>query len=118
MKALSLDLRQRIVDAYKQRQGSQRQLALRFSVSRSSVERLLKRARETGSLAPKPHGGGRPPRLQEHDRQTIQQWLDEHPDLIQQELAERIRAKTGGTVSQQTISRTLSRLAITRKKSP
>ncbi len=118
MKSLSIDLRQRIVEAYKRGQGSQRKLAQRFSVSRSSVERLLKRERQTGSVAPKPHGGGRAPIVHEHDREAIKQWLRDEPDLIQQELAERFTAETGRTVSQQTISRSLRRLEITRKKSP
>jgi len=118
MKPISLDLRQRIVEAYKRDQGSQRALAQRFSLSRSTVERLLKRERLTGSVAPKPHGGGRTAILQQHDRETIRAWLLDDPDLIQQEIAERFTEETGHTVSQQTISRSLRPLEITRKKSP
>lgn len=113
-----MDLRQRIVQAYKRGQGSQRMLAQRFCVSRSSVERLLKHERQTGSVAPKPHGGGRAPIVQENDRETIKEWLRDEPDLIQQQVAERFTAHTSRTVSQQTISRSLRRLEITRKKSP
>lgn len=39
----STDLRQRVIDAYTNREGSQRQLAERFKVSESSVKRLLRR---------------------------------------------------------------------------
>lgn len=116
MKTLSLDLRQRIVDAYKAGEGSQRKLAQRFSVSRSSVERLLKRERHTGSVAPKPRAGGRQPIVGEHDRALIKQGLRQ--ELTQQELAEHFTAKTGRSLSQQTISRALKRLKITRKKRP
>ncbi|GAB4266219.1 MAG: hypothetical protein Kow00122_20880 [Thermoleophilia bacterium] len=48
----------------------------------------------------------------------IKQWFREEPDLTQQELAERFTEETGQPVSQQTISRSLRRLGITRKKSP
>jgi len=53
MKAYSLDLRQKIVDAYAEGNISQRQLAKQFRVALSFVEKLLKQCRETGSIAPK-----------------------------------------------------------------
>ena len=55
MKSYSLDLRQRIVDAYRAGEGSIRQLAKRFKVSPDCVRRLLKRVRETGSIHPLPN---------------------------------------------------------------
>ena len=58
MKAYSLDLRQKIVDAYNQREGSQRQLAKRFRVSLTFIENLLKRYRTDGTIEPRAHGGG------------------------------------------------------------
>ena len=59
MKAYSVDLRQKIVDAYNQREGSQRQLARRFRVSLTFIENLLKRYRTDGTVKPRAHGGGR-----------------------------------------------------------
>lgn len=53
MKAYSLDLRQKIIDTYFEGGISQRQLAKRFRVALSFVEKLLKQYRETGSIAPK-----------------------------------------------------------------
>jgi transposase len=52
MKPYSLDLRQKVVQAYKQGNNSYRQLAKRFQVSLSFVQRLLKRDREQGTLLP------------------------------------------------------------------
>jgi transposase len=57
MKAYSLDLRQKIVDVYQNELISQRQLAKRFSVTKSFVIKLLKQYRATGSIKPLPHGG-------------------------------------------------------------
>jgi len=43
MKAYSLDLRQKIIHAYINQEGSIRQVAQRFKVAKSFVQKLLKR---------------------------------------------------------------------------
>jgi transposase len=58
MKAYSLDSRQKILDTYKNKEGSIRQVSARFKVSRSFVQKLLKQYQKIGSLTPLPHGGG------------------------------------------------------------
>src|SRR3954466_15585617 len=61
MKAYSTDLRQRVVAAYDAREGTQEQVAARFAVSTSWVRKLLRQRRATGSIEPRPHGGGHAP---------------------------------------------------------
>ena len=61
MKAYSTDLRQRVVAAYDAREGTQEQVAARFAVSVSWVRKLLRQRRDTGSIEPRPHGGGHAP---------------------------------------------------------
>ena len=39
----SIDLRQRVINAYEAKEGSQRQIAQRFQVSQSFVKRLIYR---------------------------------------------------------------------------
>lgn len=112
---LSLDLRRRILAALEAGEGSQRQIAERFRVGRATVERLTRRLRLTGSLEPKPHGGGQKPRITEADRELILGWLRSEPDLTQEEMVRRFGA-LGRPVSQQGVSRGLRRLRITRKK--
>jgi hypothetical protein len=58
---LSMDLREKILQAYDQDFGSQRALAVLCGVSRSCVEKLRQRRRTTGEMAPRPHAGGRRP---------------------------------------------------------
>lgn len=111
-----MDLRQRIVAAYNNKEGSIRQLAERFKVSKSSTERVINLEGSTGSVAPKPHSGGRT--AIEVDPALIRAWLDETCDLTQQQLAERLTEHTGQAVSRSTIGRSLKRFGITRKKSP
>jgi transposase len=56
MRPYSQNLRLRVVQAYENREGSMRQLAVRFRLSLSCVRDLLTRYRATGDVAPKPHG--------------------------------------------------------------
>src|SRR5256885_17138653 len=60
MKAISEDLRKRILETIQRGDGSLRQIAGRFLVSVSFITRLLQLHRSTGSLEPRPHGGGNP----------------------------------------------------------
>ncbi|WP_245587557.1 helix-turn-helix domain-containing protein [Cylindrospermum stagnale] len=53
MKAYSLDLRQKIIDSYFEGKISQRQIAKRFQVALSFVEKLLKQYRDKATIAPK-----------------------------------------------------------------
>jgi len=53
MKPYSTDLRKKIIDVYEEEKISQRQLAKRFRVAKSFVQKLLKQDRETGSIEPK-----------------------------------------------------------------
>ena len=57
-KPYSIDLREKIVAAYKNKEGSMQKLAKRFKVSKIFVAELLKRVKQTGQVALKPHGGG------------------------------------------------------------
>ncbi len=63
MKAYSVALRQKVIDAQTQKDGTQRQLAKRFRVSLSFVQNLLKRYRIDGTVEPREHGGGQPAKL-------------------------------------------------------
>jgi transposase len=53
MKAYSLDLRQKIIEVYKQDELSQRQLARHFRVTLGFISKLLKQYRETGEMGSK-----------------------------------------------------------------
>src|SRR5258707_125613 len=56
MQAYSLDLRQRVLDACQSGQ-SEKEVAARFALCLSSVQRYKRTQRATGSLAPKPWPG-------------------------------------------------------------
>ena len=112
MSAYSQDLRQRVIDTVERGEGSLRQIARRFLVSLSFVTRLLRHHRETGSVEPKPHRGGRPPALGPADLERLRQLNREQPDATLEELRQRL----GVDCSLMAISRALRKLKITRKK--
>jgi hypothetical protein len=51
MAAYSIDLRQKILSAWQNKEGTQRELAKRFKVSLSFLRDFLRRYRETGQIA-------------------------------------------------------------------
>ena len=112
MNAYSTDLRQRIVSAVERHDGSIRQIARRFQVDPSFITKLMKRFRQTGSLEPKPHGGGRSPAFDQDDLERLRQRVAERPDATLQEL----RQFMGMKGSLAAIGRALRKLDITRKK--
>ena len=63
MKPYSLDMRQNIVNTYEAGNTSVRKVAERFQVSKSTVQELLKRKRETGKLLPRQTKRGKPSQL-------------------------------------------------------
>ncbi len=116
MKPYSLDLRQRIIDCYTQAEGSIRQIAQRFKVSRDFVRRLLKRHRQTGSVEPKPHSGGKAPLLNDTHLERLRTLVEDDNDATLAQLSQRLEQVSQVSVSTSTVSRGLSRLNITRKK--
>jgi len=112
MTPYSQDLRRRIVDTVERGEGTIRQVAERFLVSASFVTRLLQLYRRTGSVEPRPHGGGNPAVLTPEDLGRLGQFIREQPDATLEECA----AHLGTPCSPMTISRALSRLGLPRKK--
>ena len=112
MKPYSVDLRQRLVDAVERGEGTLRELADVFQVSLSFLVRLLRRYRDTGSVAPKPHAGGPQPVLDDHALHELLRLVREQPDATLAELRDRL----GIPCSLMTIARALRRQRISRKK--
>jgi transposase len=114
--SLSVDLRQRIIDAYQAQEGSQRQLVERFKVSFSFIRDLSRHSRETGTVEPKPHGGGAVAKLGEAQLPIVQALIETQPDALLEELCERFAQKTGIQVSTSTMQRAGYRLGVSVKK--
>src|SRR3954454_24873030 len=112
MRPYSQDLRQRIVDTVQRGEGTIRQIAERFMVSVAFVTRLLQLHRSSGSVEPRPHGGGNPSVLTPEDLERLRELIRERPDAKLRECA----AHLGSSCSLMTISRALKELGLPRKK--
>ena len=112
MKAYSIDLRERVVAACDEGVEARAEIAERFSVSASWIRRVLQRRRETDSIAPKPHGGGRLPAYEGESAERLRQAVADAPDATLKELA----AAAGVACGTSATDRALRRLGITRKK--
>src|SRR3954466_10864533 len=112
MKAISEDLRKRILETIQRGDGSLRQIARRFLVSVSFITRLLQLHRSTGSLEPRPHGGGNPAVPSPEDLPPPRELVQQQPDATLEELCQRL----GASCSLMTISRALRKLGLPRKK--
>jgi transposase len=116
MKPSSTDLRIRVVRAYEDREGTMRRLATTFRVSLSFVRRLLKQYRDTGSVAPKPHGGGYPAKVDARGLAVVQALVQAVPDATLSELCQRFQEVSAVPISTATMSRVVATLQLTRKK--
>ena len=112
MQSLSNDLRRRILDAVDNREGSRRKLVVRFQVNTSTITKLLRLRRETGSLAPRPHGGGVAPTLDHDALERLRKLVEEAPDAT----LEALRQRMGVSGSRMIICRALKKLGLPRKK--
>lgn len=116
MQAYSLDLRQRVVHAYKQGHNSIAEIAERFGVGPTFVKKMLCQHKETGDLSEHQHGGGRPASLSPKHRRLLQQKVRAVQDISLSELQSFLQETAQVEVHVSTISRTLNSLDLPRKK--
>lgn len=116
--ALSCDLRSRIVEARIREGLSYKEIAERFQVGEATVSRILRRFRESGSVEPRPHGGGTPRLVSDAKQGLLRRVAEQHPDATLHELSALFRKASRIKLSRATMCREMHRLGLTRKKSP
>jgi transposase len=109
-------LRERVLVAYEQGEGSQVALARRFRVCPATVCNWIRQARQEGRRSPKPHRGGPAGRLESHELVVLQGLVAETNDARLDQYAERLFDLTGKRVSRPVMCRTLQRLKLHPKK--
>src|SRR5215471_6730161 len=92
---LPIEIRERIVARWKRGGVTTEQLADAFEVSPATVKRYIKLARETGSVEPRSHGGGRPPKIDDAGREWLRQLMQKHQDWTTYEYADAYNAWSG-----------------------
>ena len=116
MRAYSQNLRQNIINAYNNKEGSYRQLAKRFCVSLSFIQTLIGRYQDTGSIEPLPHAGGNKPKLKSEHLEILKQLVQENNDATLENLCELLDAKVQVKVSRATMGRVLHQLQLNRRR--
>ena len=117
MKAYSGDSRERTVRELEAHVETQPEIAERFAVSLSCVEKVWRRRREAGSCAARPHAGGRQRSLQGAEA-LVRAEVAGDPDLTLPALCRRAEHAGGPRASGRTMCVELRRLKLPLEKSP
>jgi transposase len=112
MRTTSLDLRERILAAYDNAEGTRAEMAHRFRVSLGLVKKLLQQRRRTGQIAPRHRFSGRKPMIVATHRGQLRSLLAKKNDLTLKEL----RQAAGLKCSLQAIHVVLGKMELTYKK--
>ena len=115
MKAYSQDLRERVLAAVHEGHLSQAQIAEQFQIGLSTLEKWVRRQRETGRCAALPHGGG-PARSLAGCERFLRSEIKRQPDVALEELCTRVAQAEGVHASPSMMCRELKRLKLPRKK--
>jgi transposase len=114
MRALSLDLRQRIVAARDDGQ-TQSQIAQRFAVSQPTVSRILTQWDQHQNLTPKPKSG-RPARISPEQMPQLEALVASRTDWMISTLAAAWHQHSGETIGLSTLHRVLHKQRFSYKK--
>ena len=111
-KAISLDLRERIVTAYEGKEGTREEVARRFKVSVGMVTKLLAQRTRTGDLRPRYRYCGRKARLEPEHGERIRRLVEKEPDVTLVEMKQKLELRC--TIG--AIHWVLTRMGLTYKK--
>ena len=107
---LPLEIRNRIIRAWQSGESTWQEIADQYGVSLASVNRLIRRFRQTGSTAPNPHAGGRRRLIDDAGLALIGHLVDEEPRRTLEDLADRYQAVRGVRPSITTMHRAVHRV--------
>jgi transposase len=108
--------RKKILEAYLQKEGSLRELAYRFKVSTSTVKRIARRYKETGTVEVYIYNAGRHELIDAQGKETLKKILTKTPDLTLREIQEKYEAIHQIKPVLTVFHNTLKKLKITYKK--
>ncbi len=113
MRALSIDLRQRIVSAYETGATNKKELSRRFGVSYGAVRNLLSLWKENGDVAPR-YGNcmGRPRKIGDAEELRLRELVTHRPDMTLVEL----RDAAGLDCTPEAVHYALKRMGMSLKK--
>lgn len=107
----------RVIVRLRQEGRTYDEIAEIVGVGSATVNRILRRYRETGSLEPLAPGGGNPSPLRKIERK-FKALVSAMPDATVAEMAAALRKAEKLATSRSSVQRALTRLGYSRKKSP
>lgn len=113
MNPTPIALRRRIVAARLEDGQSMGEIAERFKIPKGTVQRILERYRDSGSVEPKPQNPGRKSAFSKEDLQRLKKDILANQDATLEELRTRSRVN----VSIVSFHNAIKKLGFTRKKS-
>jgi len=116
MNAYPIKFRQCIVEAVDQHSLTIEEIAALFGVTERYVYKLLRLRRETGDLAPRPHGGGAKAKLKWRHLLELAGLVARFPDATLEQLRELLRRRCHVSVCANTVWRGLRQIDFTLKK--
>lgn len=117
MNATSLELRELIVDAYERGEGTYEEIGERFRCGKATVERLVKRWRETHSLEVVYERVGPPAKIPDEELPVLKAFvLDGRADMTAECLKDAWCTLKGVVLSRSSMVRALLKLELSRKK--
>ena len=112
METYSVDLRERVMRAVEEGFDTRKEIAESFGVTTRWIRKLGQQYRETGSIKPLPHGGGRQPKFTSERLERLKSLVEKKPAATLDEL----RRSSRVPCCSMTVSRALRQLGYTRKK--
>lgn len=117
-KTLSVDLRQRAVDAYENGEGTYQEIADRFCIGRTTLCDMVRLSRYAGTLEPiKDKAPRSDRRVDDAGKERIRALVAVMPDATLAELMEAYNLAAEKPVSRATMGRAVLSLKLSRKKS-
>jgi transposase len=113
MRPTPIELRERVVAARVEDGQSMGEIAERFRIPKGTVQNILTRYREAGTVEPRPQNAGRKSAFSSKALGALERDVRRHPDATLDELRQRSTVK----VSLVSFHNALKRLGFTRKKS-
>ena len=112
METYSVDLRERVMRAVEEGFDTRKEIAESFGVTTRWIRKLVQQCRETGSIKPLPHGGGRQPKFTSERLERLKSLVEKKPAATLDEL----RRSSRVPCCSMTVSRALRQLGYTCKK--
>ncbi len=112
METYSVDLRERVMRAVEEGFDTRKEIAESFGVTTRWIRKLVQQYRETGSIKPLPHGGGRQPKFTSERLERLKSLVEKKPAATLDEL----RRSSRVPCCSMNVSRALRQLGYTRKK--